>query len=178
MVHCMYNVATLVLGSLPRQGGCKVTGQKGDPRVTSHAFESVKSVREGTLTLPNELPLWEMESRSTPKFLEHNFRGQNPSVGKILYIIGKILRRKCLKWAHITHLNIWNTNSDQKKGRESNWQFDSQSLKVKNWPDFLACRQHATYCWNVIDEGYNFALDLIPIKGLHAKLWAPKSPEF
>jgi hypothetical protein len=26
----------------------------------------------------------------------------------------------------------------------------------------------------VLDKGYNFALDLILIKGLHAKLWGPK----
>jgi hypothetical protein len=31
-----------------------------------------------------------------------------------------------------------------------------------------------TYHWKALDEGYNFALDLISIKGLHAKLWAPK----
>ncbi len=27
---------------------------------------------------------------------------------------------RCLKWAHIIHLNIWNTSYGQKKGRESN----------------------------------------------------------
>ncbi len=52
--------------------------------------------------------------------------------------------------------------------------FDSQPLKVRNWPDFLACRWLATYCWKAPNEGYNFALHLIAIKGLHAKLWAPK----
>jgi hypothetical protein len=31
-----------------------------------------------------------------------------------------------------------------------------------------------TYRWKDLDEGYNFALDLILIKGLHAKLWALK----
>ncbi len=31
-----------------------------------------------------------------------------------------------------------------------------------------------TYSWKVLDEGYNFALDLFSIRGLHAKLWAPK----
>jgi len=31
-----------------------------------------------------------------------------------------------------------------------------------------------TYRWRTLDEGYNFALDLISIKGLHVKLWAPK----
>jgi len=31
-----------------------------------------------------------------------------------------------------------------------------------------------TYCWKVLDEGYNFVLDLISIKGLHKKFWGPK----
>jgi hypothetical protein len=30
------------------------------------------------------------------------------------------------------------------------------------------------YHWKALDEGYNFALDLISIRGLHAKLWRPK----
>jgi hypothetical protein len=87
------------------------------------------------------------------------------------YIIGKLLELTCLKWARITHLDIWNTSYDQKKGRESNWQFNSQPLKVRNQPFFLACRWRATYCWKFFDEDYNFALDLISIGGLHAKLW-------
>jgi hypothetical protein len=66
------------------------------------------------------------------------------------------------------------TSYNQKKGRESNWQFDSQPLKVKNHPNFLACRWRATYRWKALDKGYNFALDLISIEGLHKKLWAPK----
>ncbi len=36
------------------------------------------------------------------------------------------------------------------------------------------CKWCATYRWKAIDEGYNFSLNLISIKGLHAKLWAPK----
>jgi hypothetical protein len=32
----------------------------------------------------------------------------------------------------------------------------------------------ATYCWKALDEGYNFALDLITIGDLHMKLWGPK----
>jgi hypothetical protein len=47
-------------------------------------------------------------------------------------------------------------------------------LKVKNWPDFLACRWHATYHWKDLGKGYNFSLDLISIGGLHTKLWDPK----
>jgi len=33
---------------------------------------------EGTLTLPKELPPWELQSQWTPECLESNFKGQNP----------------------------------------------------------------------------------------------------
>jgi hypothetical protein len=92
----------------------------------------------------------------------------------VIYIIEKILKHRCLKWAHMTHLNIWNTSYGQKKGRESNWQFDSQPLKVRNQPNFLVCRWRATYHWKDLEKGYNFASNLISIEGLHAKLWGPK----
>jgi hypothetical protein len=93
---------------------------------------------------------------------------------KILYTIRKLLKHRCLKWVQMTHLDIWNTSCGQKKGWESNWQFDSQPLKVKNRPDFLTCRWHATYRWKALDKGYNIVLDLILIEGLHTKLWGPK----
>jgi len=56
----------------------------------------------------------------------------------------------------------------------SNNKFDSQSLKVKNLPDFLMCRWHVAYCWKALNEGYDFVLDLISIESLHTKLWAFK----
>jgi len=61
------------------------------------------------------------------------------------YIIENLLERKCLKWARMTHLETSNISYGQKKGLESNWQFDSRPLKVTNHP-FPACRWHATYC--------------------------------
>jgi len=133
-----------------------------------------KSVKEWTLTLPNELPLWKLESWWTPEFSKSNCRGQNPSDGRVLFIIGKLLELRCLKWARITHLDTSHTNYNQKKGHESNWQFDSQPLKVRNHPNFLACRWHVTYHWKALNKGYNFALDFISIGGLYANLWAPK----
>jgi hypothetical protein len=36
------------------------------------------------------------------------------------YIIEKLLELRCLKWAHIAHLDIWNISYGQKKGQESN----------------------------------------------------------
>jgi hypothetical protein len=113
----------------------------------------------------------------TPEFLERNCRGQNSSPWGVLYIIKKLLKRRCLKWACIAHLNIWNTSYGQKKGRESNWQFDSQPLKVRIRPDFRAFRQCSTYRWKSLDEGYNFASNLIAIGGLHKKLCAHKVVE-
>jgi len=58
------------------------------PGVTSHTPGSVRSAREyegvnlgsmrkWTLTLPRQLPLWEMDSWWTPETSESHFRGQN-----------------------------------------------------------------------------------------------------
>jgi hypothetical protein len=47
-------------------------------------------------------------------------------------------------------------------------------LKVRNRPDFLACRGCVTYHWKALNDGYNFASDLIAIGGLHTKVCAPK----
>ncbi len=85
------------------------------------------------------------------------------------------MERRCFKWVRITHLSTWNISYGQKRGRELNWQFDSQPLKVKNCPDFLVCRWHATYRWKVLDEGYNFVLNLTSIRDLRSR--APKVME-
>jgi hypothetical protein len=53
----------------------------------------------------------------------------------------------------------------------------SKFLKVKNCPYFLVCKWSATYLWKDLDEGYNFASDLITIGGLHTKLWPWKVVE-
>jgi hypothetical protein len=90
------------------------------------------------------------------------------------YIIGNLLKRRCLKWARIAHLDIWNTSYGQKKGWESNCQFNSRPEKVWNRPDLLSCRQRATYRWKALDNSYNFALDRTSIRGLIAKLWGSK----
>jgi hypothetical protein len=131
-------------------------------------------MREWTLTLPRQLPLWERESRWTPKTSEINFRGQNSNYYGVLYIIGKLLERRCLKWAHIAHLDIWNTSYGQRKGWESNCQFDFQLEKVGNRFDLLGYKGRATYCWKVLNKSYNFALNCISIWGLLVKLWGSK----
>ncbi len=71
-------------------------------------------------------------------------------------------------------MDIWNVSYGQKKGRESNCQFDSRPQKVGNRPDLLSCKGRATYRWKVLDKSYNFDLDHTSIGGLLAKLWGSK----
>jgi hypothetical protein len=115
-----------------------------------------------------------MESRWTPETSKSNLRGQNSMACGVFYIIEKLLKRKCLKWARIAHSDIWNTSYGQKKGRESNCQFDSRPQKVGNRPNSLRCRGRSTYCWKSLNKSYNFAVNCTSIGGLLAKLWVSK----
>jgi hypothetical protein len=115
-----------------------------------------------------------MESRWTPETSESDYRGQTSMACGVLYIIGKLLERRWLKWALIAHLDIWSVCYGQNKGRESNCQFDSRPQKVGNWPDLLSCKGRATYRWKALDKSYNFALDRTSIGGLLAKIWGSK----
>jgi hypothetical protein len=167
-------VATLTLGSRPRQGFARLLVKK-ETRESHNILPGVQRVwghEPSHSQVNSHVGSWSLEW--IPKSLKHNCRGQNSLPWRVFYIIGKLLKRKCLKWARISHLNICNISYGQKKGRESNWQFDSWPLKVRNRPDFLAFRQRATYHWNALNEGYNFALDLIAIRGLQRKLCTAK----
>jgi hypothetical protein len=187
-------VATLTLGSRPklrgvarlrakrkeaqesRQRHCKSAGQE-EARESHHILPGVlENVREWTVTLPRQLPLWEMESRWTPETSESNCKGQTSMDCGVLYIIEKLLKRRCLKWARLTHLNIWNTSYGQKKGRKSNCQCDSRPQRVGNRPLFDVRFGSATWRWKALNESYNFASDCIAIQGLLAKLWGSKVP--
>jgi hypothetical protein len=134
------------------------------------------SVREWTLTLSRQLPFWERESRWTPKASEGELRGQISMDYCALYTIGKLLERKCLKWARIAHLDIWNTSYGQKKGRESNWQFDFRPLKVRNWPLPDIRFESATWSWKALDESYNFASHRVTIGLCSREIWVSKVP--
>jgi hypothetical protein len=79
------------LGSSPRQGLAKMWA-KSEARKSHFMFLGVwENVREWTPTLPNELLLWELESRSTSEFSKSNYKGQNPLDCRVFYIIKKSL---------------------------------------------------------------------------------------
>ncbi len=150
---------------------------KGVGQEEAREFKEVRgSVREWILTLPRQLPLWEKESRWTPETSEGELKGQISVDCCAFYIIGKLLKLRCLKWARIAHLDIWNISYGQKKGRESNWQFDFRPLKVGNQPLPDVRFESATRSWKALDESYNFGLDLVAIGLCSRELWAPKVP--
>jgi hypothetical protein len=114
------------------------------------------------------------ESFGTLEILEFDCKGQNTSHWGVFYIIEKLSKCRCQKWACMGHLDIYSTSYGKKKSRESNWQFDSRPLKVGNWPDPSACRWIVTHYWKALKESYKFASNLIPIKGLNKELWFRK----
>jgi hypothetical protein len=117
-----------------------------------------------------------LESSGTPKTSEFDFRGQNTLPRNVLNVIGKLLKCRCRKWPHMSHLDICSISYGKKKGQELNYQFDSRPLKVGNQPDPGVCRCSATHRWKALNKSYKFALDLIPIRGLKKELWTHKVP--
>jgi hypothetical protein len=115
-----------------------------------------------------------LESSRTPTTSELDCKGQNTSPWGVPYTVGKVSKFKCRKWPRMGHSDIYSTSYGQKKGWESNWQFDSRAQKVKNRPDLGVCGRSATHHWKALEESYKFALDLVLIQGLSRELWSPK----
>ncbi len=118
----------------------------------------------------------DLESSRTPECLEFKNKDQNTLHWGVLGVIGNILKFRCLKWPRIGHLDICSPSYEQKKGRESNWQFDSRPLKVGNrpLPDIRIGR--ATWRWKAVEESYNFGSDLALIRLGSHQIRAPKVP--
>ncbi len=109
------NVTTLALGSWPRQRVTRLQAKR-KTRTSHHMLLGVQKVwgNEPSHSQVNShcsswSPKW------TPESSKCNYKGQNPLPWIVLSIIGNLLKRRCLKWACITHLDIWNTYYDIKK---------------------------------------------------------------
>jgi hypothetical protein len=116
----------------------------------------------------------DLESFGTLENSELDCRDQNTLHWSVLDIIGKVLKCRCPKWPCMSHLNIFSPSYGQKKGRKSNWQFDSRPLKVGNRSDFDVRWGSATWRRKSFKESYKIGLDLVSIKGWGEKLWWPK----
>jgi hypothetical protein len=118
----------------------------------------------------------DLESTGTPECLKFNSKAQNTSHWGVLGVIEKVWKRRYRKWPRISHLDICSSSYGQKKGRESNWQFDSRPQKVGNRPLPDVCRWSVIRRWKALEESYNFGLDLTPIGGRSRELWVSKVP--
>ncbi len=125
---------------------------------------------------PNTSKVGDLESSGTPECSELDSKGQNTSHWGVLGVIGKVLKRRYWKWPRIGHLDICSPSYGQKKGRESNCQFDSRPLKVGNQPLPELRIESAIRRWKDLDEGYKFGSDLVAIRLCSRELWAPKVP--
>ncbi len=96
---------------------------------------------------------------------EDNLEDQNTSPWGVLGVIGKVLKRRYRKCPRILDLDICSPSYGQKKGRESNWQFDSRPLKVGNPPAPNVRFGSAIWRWKDLDEGYSFGSNLVAIRG-------------
>jgi len=76
------------LGLVTKVRACKVVGQEGSSGVK-------ESVKEWTLTLPKEFPLWELESRWTLECSESDCKGQNLMDPVVFYIINGLFVEPC-----------------------------------------------------------------------------------
>jgi len=112
----------------------------------------------------------DLESFETPELFEFNNRGQNTFHWGVLYTVGKVLKCRCPNWPHMSHLDICSPSYGQKKGQESNWQFDFRPLKVGNRPVPDVCWGSATCCWKPLKGSYKIGSDLVPIAGRGEKL--------
>ncbi len=125
---------------------------------------------------PNTSKVGDLESSGTPECLEFDSKAQNTSHWGVLGVIGEFLKRRYKKWPRIGHLDICSPSYGQKKGRESNWQFDSRPLKVGNRPLPDLRIESAIRRWKDLNEGYKFGLDLVAIRLCSRELRAPKVP--
>jgi len=125
---------------------------------------------------PNTSKVGDLESSEIPECLEFDSMAQNTLDWGVLGVIGKVLKRRYRKWPRIGHSDICSPSYGQKKGQESNWQFDSRPLKVENRPLSDLRIESARCRWKDLDEGYNFGSDLVAIRLSSQELWAPKVP--
>jgi hypothetical protein len=101
--------------------------------------------------------------------------GLNSLDWKVPYVIWKLLERKCLKWACMTHLSLHDPFEYLKHKLWS-----KEGLRVKLSISFPTTKSRESPChihWKSLNKGYNFALDFTSIEGLHTQLWASKVEE-
>jgi len=99
-----------------------------------------------------------------PNVQSSTARPKTPRIGVFLVSL-ESLKSRYRKWPRIGHSDVCRPSYVQKKGRESNWQFDSRPLKVGNRLAPNVRFGSTIRRWKDLDEGYNFGSDLVAIRG-------------
>jgi hypothetical protein len=140
----------MVCGNMGKQTGQPIWQRHKYPRNQVHtSLWNTRKCNTGSrlLAICVATPLWakcegeahtpksgKLESSETPENSERECRGQISSHLGALSVIRKVLKCSYPKWPRMSHLDICNASYGQKKGQESNLQFDSRPLKVGNRP--------------------------------------------
>jgi hypothetical protein len=164
------NISSLGLATKAR--ACSGAGQEWSPGVTFHALRSVGECEGMNPHTPKWGPTLGVGVPVDSWVFKERLQRSKPIGLKSSLYHRKTLGTGMSKMGSHDQFGHFKHKFGPKEGPRS--QIDSRPLKVRNRPNFLAWRWCATYHWKALDKGYNFALDLISIGGLHTKLWAPK----
>jgi hypothetical protein len=114
---------------------------------------TLKECKDETHTF--EMGTW--ESSWTPEISKFDCKCQNTSHWNVLYLIGKLSKCKCRKWACMGHLDIYSTHYCKKKSQESNLQFDSRPLILafffwifNKFSKISTCYSSPMFCINIL----------------------------
>jgi hypothetical protein len=125
---------------------------------------------------PNTWKSWRLRVFWGSRMFRAQQQGAKHLALGVLGVIGKFLKRRYRKCPRIGNSDICSPSYGQMKGRESNWQFASRPLKVRNRPLPDVRFECATWRWKNLNEGYNFGLDLVAIQLCSRELWWFKFP--
>jgi len=86
--------------------GLQGCGPRESPGVTSHTPKSIGKCEGVNPHTPKATPTLGDGVPVDSQNFQSDLRGQNSMACNVIYLIEKLLERKCLKWVFIAHLNI------------------------------------------------------------------------
>ncbi len=125
--------------------------------------------------LPSALPLWELHSWRSCECLEPWLERQTSTKLGPYDTIKKVLNLQCSKCPHIGHLDLICMSYDQKKGWESNLEFDFRPQIPWKQGSNEVRLERATHHWKDIFKGYIILSLHFQKKNLYLKkIWVSK----
>jgi len=142
-----------------------------------------ESARDEAQWFPNAFSFWELHLCGSCECLKLWLERQTSTKLGPQETMRKVMKRKCLWWPHIVHLNLICMSYNQKKGRKSNWEFDSQPRIPWKQRSNEVRLGHALHCWKDFLRAIRyffhiFKTNMIWKRYEPPKFWDNKSPNF